>query len=175
MRAAADRNDVSITLDQSHTLQRDAQPFANALRKTGLVSLTARQGADSDINMAVRLHIDLGVLAWRSARCLDVAGKANAPQFSVAFGFASAVQKAFPVGKIECTIHNLPVIAAVVGHAKRVHVLKPSAIRKSKAPPLPSTSVRPKISLMRPNIRPSVAQFCAPRQPDSIYDSDRFD
>ena len=25
---------------------------------------------------------------------------------------------------------------------------------------------------MRPNIRPSVARFCAPRQPDSIYDRD---
>ena len=31
---------------------------------------------------------------------------------------------------------------------------------------------RPKISLMRPSIRPSVARFCAPRQPDLIYDSD---
>ncbi len=32
---------------------------------------------------------------------------------------------------------------------------------------------RLKISLMRSAIRPSVARFCAPRQPDSIYDSDR--
>jgi hypothetical protein len=31
---------------------------------------------------------------------------------------------------------------------------------------------RLKISLMRSAIRPSVARFCAPRQPDSIYDSD---
>ena len=27
---------------------------------------------------------------------------------------------------------------------------------------------------MRSAIRPSVARFCAPRQPDSIYDSDRY-
>ena len=32
---------------------------------------------------------------------------------------------------------------------------------------------RLKISLMRSAIRPSVARFCAPRQPNSIYDSDR--
>jgi hypothetical protein len=34
---------------------------------------------------------------------------------------------------------------------------------------------RLKISLMRSAIRPSVARFCAPRQPDSIYDSDTPD
>ena len=33
---------------------------------------------------------------------------------------------------------------------------------------------RPKIGLMRPNIQASVARFSAPRQPDSIYDSDRY-
>ena len=36
------------------------------------------------------------------------------------------------------------------------------------------SKTRPKISLMRPNIRPSVARFCAPCQPDSIYDRDRY-
>ena len=35
------------------------------------------------------------------------------------------------------------------------------------------SKTRQKISLMRPNIRPNVTRFCAPRQPDSIYDSDR--
>ena len=35
------------------------------------------------------------------------------------------------------------------------------------------SKTRQKISLMRPNIRASVTRFCAPRQPDSIYDSDR--
>jgi hypothetical protein len=34
------------------------------------------------------------------------------------------------------------------------------------------SKTRQKISLMRPNIRASVTRFCAPRQPDPIYDSD---
>jgi hypothetical protein len=34
---------------------------------------------------------------------------------------------------------------------------------------------RLKISLMRSAIQPSVARFCAPRKPDSIYDSDNLE
>jgi hypothetical protein len=36
------------------------------------------------------------------------------------------------------------------------------------------SKTRQKISLMRPNIPASVTRFCAPCQPDPIYDSDRY-
>ena len=66
MRAAADRHDVGVALDQLDAVDIDAEPFADALREARLVALAAGQRADRDIDAALRLHVDLGRI--RAAR-----------------------------------------------------------------------------------------------------------
>ena len=122
MRAAADRHDVGVALDQPDAVDLDAEPFADALRKAGLVALAARQRADGDVDAAFRMHMDLGVFARRAAGDFEIVRKPDAAQLAGAFGFALALVEALPVRQRERAVHDLAVVAAVVGHAERVGV-----------------------------------------------------
>ena len=42
MRAAADRHDIGVALDEPDAVHLDAEPFADALRKARFVALAAR-------------------------------------------------------------------------------------------------------------------------------------
>ena len=67
MRAAADRHDVGVALDEPDAVDVDAEPFADALREAGLVALAAGQRADRDVDAALGQHVDLGIFARRAA------------------------------------------------------------------------------------------------------------
>src|SRR6185437_14477817 len=98
MAAAADRNDVGVALDELDALERDAEPFGDALREARLVSLAARQCADHDIDAALARDRDPRIFARRPARRLDVVGKPDAAQLVAPFGFHPALAETVPVG-----------------------------------------------------------------------------
>src|SRR5712675_2380388 len=82
MRAAADRDAVGVAGDQLDAVDRHAEPFGDQLREAGLVALALRRGADHNLDgaahRAIRLHRDLGLLARRAGRGVDVIGDADA-------------------------------------------------------------------------------------------------
>src|SRR5262245_18082447 len=54
VRAAADRDDVGVALDQANLFERHAEPFAHALGEARLMPLPARERADGDLDDAIR-------------------------------------------------------------------------------------------------------------------------
>ncbi len=83
MRPAASRDRIRVTGDQTHALERDAEPFGDELREARLVALATRQRADHDVDEAVQRDRDLGALARNSAGQLDIVGDADAAQLPV--------------------------------------------------------------------------------------------
>src|SRR5271154_4772728 len=122
MRAAADRNAVSIAGHEPHRLDRYAQPFADQLRETGLVTLAVRHSADDDFHDAFRQYGDFSPLARGSGRGVHVIGDTDAAVFAASPGLRSPRREPRPVAERDDTLHDPVVGAAVVDHAERVAV-----------------------------------------------------
>src|SRR5204863_7706576 len=86
MRAAANRDAVRVAGDELDAVDRYAEPFGHQLREAGLVALALRGRADDDLHgaahRAFRLHRDLGLLARRAGRGVDVIGDTDAAAFA---------------------------------------------------------------------------------------------
>ena len=91
MRAAADLTMSVSPVMMLTRLERHAEPVGDHLREARLVALAARQRADHDVDAAVRLHRDLGALARRADRGLDVVGEMPRPRSLPRF-FASRLR-----------------------------------------------------------------------------------
>ena len=122
MGAAADFHHIGIADNNAHALGRHVQQIRDHLRKTRLVPLPARLGADHHIDAAFRLHLDARLLARRADRRLHVVGKATAQQLAAALRFAAARRKTFPVGDVHRPVHILLIAAAVVEHADGIAI-----------------------------------------------------
>src|SRR5258707_14701215 len=109
MRAAADRNDVSVALKQMYALDRRAEPFRHALREARLVALPARQSAHRNVDAALRLHRYPRIFAREATGRLDVVGKPDTAQPAAALGIAAALAESLPVGERQRALHRAPV------------------------------------------------------------------
>ena len=88
------------------------------------MALSAGQGADDDINSAVRMHCDVGTLARVAAGRLKVTAKPDAAQAPALARRGAALLKALPIAKLERTLHHHAIAAVVIGNALRVLVRK---------------------------------------------------
>src|ERR1035437_4453509 len=86
MRAAADRHDVSITLQEAHPFEWDAEPLADALGKARFVPLPARQGTDDHIHAVVGAHDHLGPLPRFVHGELDIIRASNTSELAALLG-----------------------------------------------------------------------------------------
>ena len=87
-------------------VDRHAEPFVDELREAGLVALALRQGADHDLDDAFRQHGDLGLLARRAGRGIDVIGDADAAIFAACLASARRAREAGPIAERERLVHD---------------------------------------------------------------------
>ena len=80
MRAAADADHIRVAKDDVDGFDRQHQQIGSDLGKAGFVALAARLRADDDADAALRLDRDLGALARRADRGLDVIGQPETEQ-----------------------------------------------------------------------------------------------
>ena len=122
MRAAAFFDDVGVAFEDVHVVERHPEPFRDALRKSRFVALSARQGADDDIDPAFRTNGDIGSLARIAAGGFQIVAQADAAQTFSPARFGAAAFEALPVAELHGAIHHHAIGAVVVGDALRVGV-----------------------------------------------------
>ena len=87
MRAAADRHDIGITLQEAYPFEGDAEPLADALGKARFVPLPARQGTNDHVHAVVGAHDHhLGPLTRVAHGEFDVVREPNSSKFATLLG-----------------------------------------------------------------------------------------
>ena len=124
MRAAAFLDDVGVALDDIDVVERHAEPLGHALREGGLVALPARQRADHDVDLAARLHGDIGALARIAAGGFEVTAQSDAAQPFAFLRRGAALLETSPIAELHGAVHHHAVGAVVVNDALRVLVGK---------------------------------------------------
>ena len=93
---------MSVSPAMSRTLlERHAEPFGDELGEARLVALAVGDGADHDVDAAVRVHGDLGALARDAGRGIDVVGDADAAALAAPARLRAARREARPVAQLE--------------------------------------------------------------------------
>ena len=78
MRTGAESDPVGVAGDEPHAILRHAEPFADQLRKAGLVALAARHRADDDLDRAFGQYRYDDALLRRAALRFDIAAEPDA-------------------------------------------------------------------------------------------------
>jgi hypothetical protein len=100
--AAADRDQVGITLAQVDLRIGDAEQGRQDLRKGRLVALADMLRTCDQRHAAVALEADVDILLGRAACALDVIGEAQAAQAAQRLALPAAAGEAAEVGMIQC-------------------------------------------------------------------------
>src|ERR1700720_3020491 len=85
---------AGIRLDETECSNWQSQQIGGDLRKTGLVALAVRLGAEHQRDAGVWLEADLCALARRAARCLEKTGDAEPAQLAASRCGAAPRRKA---------------------------------------------------------------------------------
>ena len=122
MGAATHLHHIGIAEDDLDGLGGHMQEVGDDLGKARLVPLSARLGADHDLDLSPRRHRDARLLVGCADGGFDVVRKPAAEELAAPPRRALARGKAVPVGDRHRAVHVLLVAPAVVGHAHRVAI-----------------------------------------------------
>src|SRR5215469_6452889 len=88
------------------------------------MALPARQRADDDVDLALRLHGDVGALPRIAAGGFEIAAKPDAAQPLAFARLGAALVKSLPVAQFHRAVHHDAIGAVVVNDALRIFVRK---------------------------------------------------
>ena len=96
MRAPTRAHPIGVARDDKNLFKGHTQQIGRHLRKTRLMSLTRRLGANDHLN-ALGQHRHIDTLLGRSDGGLDIIGKSHAPKFAPGLGLLTSKILASPV------------------------------------------------------------------------------
>src|SRR5437899_8788309 len=93
MRTAAEADPVGVAGDEVDGRDRHTEQSRDDLRKTRLMTLAIRLGANDDLDPPRRCHGDLRALVWRPDRGFDIIREPQPEQLAARLGLPAARRK----------------------------------------------------------------------------------